>query len=75
MIFSPNNKSLDIPCFLFQNNNDPHFNDKKKIVVLEQVTNNSEEPFVKILGIIVDEKLLFDKHVNVTQSFYKWYFL
>ena len=58
MIFRPNNKSLDVPFSLYLNNNDPLFNDKKKIVALEQVTNNSEEPFVKILGILFDEKLL-----------------
>ena len=68
MIFRPNNKSLDVPFSLYLNNNDPLFNDNKKIVALEQVTNNSEEPFVKILGILFDEKLLFDKHVNFVKA-------
>ena len=56
LIFIPNNKSLDVPFSLYLNNNDPLFNDKKKIVALEQVTNNSEEPLVKMLGILFDEK-------------------
>ena len=31
------------------------FNDKAKIVALEQVTSNLEEPFVKILEILFDD--------------------
>ena len=31
-------------------------------------TNHSEETFVKILGILFDEKLLFDKRVTIVKT-------
>ena len=63
MIFKPNNKSPDVPFTMT-----PFSMTKKKIVAWEQVTNNSEEPFVKFSGILFDAKLLVDKHVNFVKA-------
>lgn len=49
---------------IYINNNDFDSFDENKITRLTQVPHNSKDPFIKMLGCLLDEKLSFQFHLN-----------
>jgi hypothetical protein len=66
MLFSLKTKKEDISVIL--NNNDIGENDLSKLVPLEQVTNKSKEPFIRVLGFYINETLDIQDHGSILIS-------
>ena len=66
MLFSVKRKKENINLFL--NNNDLDEFDEKKLLPLEQITNNSKEPFIRVLGFHINETLDIQDHGSILAS-------
>ena len=64
MIFKPPNFPLPANIDLFFNDNDPGVSDPSKMTKIQQVSNRSDEKFVRVLGVLLDENLTLESHVN-----------
>jgi hypothetical protein len=66
MLYSSKAKKETISLVL--NNNDFDKNDPAKITPLEQITNQSKEPYIRVLGFYINETLNIEDHGNILVS-------
>jgi len=64
IIFKPTNFHLPEEINIFFNNNDPGETDSSKISKIQRISDTSEEKSVRVLGVLLDEKLKLRSHVN-----------
>lgn len=64
MVFTSRFSRDECTLDLYINNNDFDSFDENKISKLTQVPHDSAEPFIKMLGCLLDEKLNFQYHLN-----------
>ena len=64
IIFKPTNFQLPEEINININNNDPGETDSYKISKIQQISDTSEEKSVRVLGVLLNEKLKIRSHIN-----------
>ena len=66
IIFHSRGKKIaqNIPAIVFNSNQITDYQEPSKIFPLERISNESENKYFKLLGVLLDEHLTFDYHVD-----------